>query len=68
MEIIKLNNRLSSLIELKNGLLNNYDYVVLPKKIYKHLKLWYSVDYEIKRYFKKDITNKNNFFFDLYPG
>ena len=54
--------------ELKENLLEHYDFVALPKKIYKLLKKWYHVDFEISRYLRPDPTQNNKIFLDLYPG
>lgn len=54
--------------ELKENLLENYDFVALPKKIYKLFKKWYNIDFEIIRYVRPDPTQNNKMVIDLYPG
>lgn len=54
--------------ELKENLLEHYDFVALPKKVYKLFKLWYDVDFELVRYLKPDLTQNNKMMLDLYPG
>lgn len=54
--------------ELKENLLEHYDYVALPKKLFKLFKSWYGVDFEILRYLKPDPTQFNKMILDLYPG
>lgn len=44
----------SSGIELRDNLLEHYDYEAVPKRIFINLKAWYGCDYEIVRLLKYD--------------
>lgn len=54
--------------DLRENLLEHYDFVALPKKVYKLFKTWYDVDFEIIRYLKPDPTQNNKMLLDIYPG
>lgn len=70
MDIIKENEmqKQENFYELRENLLEHYDYVALPKKLFKLFKTWYGVDFEIVRYLKPDPTQNNKMVLDLYPG
>jgi predicted nuclease of restriction endonuclease-like (RecB) superfamily len=54
--------------ELRDGLLEHYDFEAINEEVFQNLKLWYGVDFEIVRNLKKDPTQKNRLYIDLYPG
>lgn len=56
-------------IQLKDNLLDHYDYEAIPKKMYHYLKLWYEVDQEIVRFLKEDPAQMqgSNLYVELYP-
>ncbi len=41
-------------IELKDNLLEHYDYEAISKKVFTYLKAWYGIDHEIIRFLKYD--------------
>lgn len=53
--------------ELKDNLIEHFDFVVVSCEIWKHLYSWYSVDWTVVRFVRRDRTNKRAFFLDLYP-
>ena len=69
-EIIKNPHELpkETFIELKENLLEHYDFIALPKKLFKLFNNWYGVDFEIIRFLKPDPTQNNKMVLDLYPG
>ena len=69
IEIIKSPSELKDgFCELKENLLEHYDFVALPKKLFKLFNNWYGVDFEISRSLKPDPTQNNKMVLDLYPG
>ncbi|EAR83941.1 DUSP domain protein (macronuclear) [Tetrahymena thermophila SB210] len=56
-------------IELKENLLEHYDYEAVPKSIFCYIKMWYGVDYEIIRFLKYDASQPvdKSVYLDLYP-
>ncbi|KAL4469365.1 hypothetical protein ABPG72_006001 [Tetrahymena utriculariae] len=56
-------------IELKDNLLEHYDYEAVPKSIFCYIKMWYGVDYEIIRFLKYDASQPldKSVYLDLYP-
>jgi len=53
--------------ELKDNLIEHFDFVVVSCEIWKHLYSWYSADWTVVRFMRRDRTNKRAFFLDLYP-
>lgn len=53
---------------LKDCLMEHHDYEALPRSIFKHLKKWYGVDYEIIRFLKVDILDEKKLSLELYEG
>ena len=60
--------RNTKVIELKEGILEHYDYEAVNKRIYSYLKLWYDIDYEVVRFLKIDNSFGKNVYLELYPG
>eukprot|EP00347_Sterkiella_histriomuscorum_P001744 403370856 len=55
--------------KLKVGLLENYDYFILPFQVWKMLSAWYGSDkINIQRFMIQDSSNHTKFYLDLYPG
>lgn len=52
---------------LRPGLMEHHDYVCVGGDIWKYLYSWYSGDWSIVRYLKKNKVN-DEIFLDLYPG
>ncbi len=53
---------------LKENLLEHHDYEAITKNVFKYLKKWYDVDYEIIRFLKKDPFNENKLALELHIG
>ena len=51
---------------LKNNLIEHHDYVALPSEIWKHIYQWYSSDWSIVRYLRKD--SAQGVILDLNPN
>ena len=71
IEIIKYQTdtlNINNFYELKENLLEHYDFAALPKKIYKLFKKWYDIDFEVIRYLRPDPTQNNKMVLELYPG
>lgn len=60
---LALNRRL----KLRDNLLEHHDYEAVSKQVFRYLKKWYGVDYEIVRFLKKDPIDEDRVFLDLYP-
>ena len=54
-------------IVLKDNLNMNYDFVAVSGETWKHLYAWYSADFSICRFMKRDKFNKRLMELDLYP-
>lgn len=54
-------------MNLRSNLLEHFDYEALPWRVYKYLKQWYGIDYEIVRYLKQDPIQRDQIFLDVYP-
>eukprot|EP00347_Sterkiella_histriomuscorum_P014841 403359322 len=55
--------------KLKVGLLENYDYFILPFQVWKMFSAWYGSDkINIQRFMIQDSSNHSKFYLDLYPG
>ena len=52
---------------LKENILEHHNYEALPKSIFRYLKKWYGVDYEIVRFLKKDPIDDKKLYLELYP-
>ena len=48
--------------------MEHHDYEALPRSIFKCLKKWYGVDYEIIRFLKIDPFDDNKLVLELYDG
>jgi hypothetical protein len=53
--------------KLKENLVEHFDFVVLTGEIWKYLYSWYSADFTIVRFLKRDKTNKKAYYLELYP-
>jgi len=53
---------------LKDCLMEHHDYEALPRSIFRYLKKWYGVDYEIIRFLKVDPLEEKKLALDLYDG
>jgi hypothetical protein len=53
---------------LKEFLMEHHDYEALPRSVFRHLKKWYNVDYEIIRFLKIDPLDEKKLALDLYDG
>ena len=53
---------------LKPNLLEHYDYEGVNKKMFKLLKQWYGVDYELTRFLIKDPMKEGKYLLDIYPS
>ena len=58
----------STILELKENLLEHHDYEAVSKFIFRYLKKWYGVDYEIIRFLKMDPVAPSQLYLELYPG
>lgn len=54
--------------ELKENLVEHFDFVVVSCDIWKYLYCWYSSDWAIVRFMRRDQTNKKAYYLDLYPS
>ena len=54
-------------MHLKENLIEHFDYEAVTPEVWRHLYSWYSADWCIMRYVRKDFANKNGVFLDLYP-
>jgi hypothetical protein len=52
---------------LKPNLMEHHDYVGLPQEVWRHITAWYSADWTIVRFLKKDRLSQD-VFLDLYPS
>lgn len=50
---------------LKNNLIEHHNFVALPTEIWKHIYAWYSADWSIVRFLRKD--SAQGVILDLYP-
>lgn len=60
-------NVIKKRICLKENILEHHDYETVSKNIFRYLKKWYGVDYEIVRLLKKDPLDEKKVYLDLYP-
>lgn len=51
---------------LKPNLIEHHDYVALPADIWRHIYAWYSADWSIVRFLRKD--SGMGVILDLYPN
>ena len=52
--------------KLKKNMVLHFDFVYVDKETWQHLYSWYSADYTVFKYLKKDATS-DRVFLDLYP-
>ncbi|CDW84553.1 ubiquitin carboxyl-terminal hydrolase [Stylonychia lemnae] len=52
---------------LRENLVENYDFLSVSPLIWMHLYSWYSADFQIARYMKRDKFNTNQYTLELYP-
>ena len=52
---------------LKENLLEHHDYEAVSKNVFRYLKKWYGVDYEIVRFLKRDPLDDKKLCLELYP-
>ena len=52
---------------LKPNLMEHHDYVCVSSEVWKYLYSWYSCDWSIVRYLKRNKSN-DTIYLDLYPG
>ena len=50
---------------LKNNLIEHHNYVALPPELWKHIYAWYSADWSIVRFLRRD--SAQGVILDLYP-
>jgi len=43
-------------LQLKSNLIEHHNYVALPADIWKHIYAWYSADWSIVRFLRRDTT------------
>ena len=53
--------------EIKDDLVEHFDFMAVSCEVWKHLYSWYSADWTIMRFLKRDKTNKKAYYLDLYP-
>lgn len=53
--------------ELKDNLIEHFDFVAVSAEVWKHMYSWYSSDWTVVRFVKRDRTNKKSYYLDLYP-
>lgn len=53
--------------ELKEDLIEHFDFIVVSTEVWKHLYSWYSSDWTVMRFLRRDKTNRKTFYLDLYP-
>ena len=41
--------------------------MAIPAHVWQHVYSWYSADFAIARFIKRDATNKKSYYLDLYP-
>lgn len=54
-------------MHLKENIIERFDFEVVSPEVWKHLYSWYSADWCIMRYIKRDKVNKQVMVLDLYP-
>ena len=52
-------------LQLKSNLFEHHNYVALPPDIWRHIYAWYSADWSIVRFLRRD--NAQGVILDLYP-
>jgi hypothetical protein len=50
---------------LKPNLIEHHDYEALPQEVWKYILAWYSADWRIVRFLRRDAQQKT--FLDLHP-
>ena len=53
---------------LKADLVDHFDYEAVSQPVWSHLYSWYSADYCVFRYMRKDRLSQCRLALDLYPG
>jgi hypothetical protein len=53
--------------ELKENLVEHFDFVAVSCEVWRHLYSWYSSDMTVVRFMKRDKINKKIFYLELYP-
>ena len=53
---------------LKPNLVEHHEFEAVSAAVWKHLYSWYTADMSIVRNVRKDRSNRNRTFLDLYPG
>lgn len=55
-------------MNLKESIIEHFDYEAVSSSVWKHLYSWYSADWCIMRYLKRDkVTRSSGLMLDLYP-
>lgn len=54
-------------MNLKDTIIEHYDFEAVSALVWKHLYSWYSADWCIMRYLRRDRVNKRGLVLDLYP-
>jgi hypothetical protein len=55
-------------LNLKEGLIEHYDFEAVSSQVWRHLFSWYQTDWSIARMMKKDKSTKKKLILNLYPG
>jgi len=54
-------------MNLKDNIIEHFDYEAVGSAVWKHLYSWYSADWCIMRYLKRDKVTRKGLMLDLYP-
>jgi len=57
----------TKIIQLKENLIEHFDYEVVSKDVWQRLYSWFSADYCISRFLEKDNVNSKKIVLELYP-
>lgn len=58
----------TKILQLKDNLIEHFDYEVVCKDVWQHLYSWYSADFCISRFLGRDMVNANKITLECYPG
>lgn len=54
-------------MHLKDNIIEHFDYEAVTLMVWKHLYSWYSADWCILRFIRRDKANNYGLILDLYP-
>ena len=48
--------------------MEHFDFIAVSAEVWMHLYSWYSSDWTVARFMKRDRANKKSYYLDLYPN